>query len=109
MTETVAAGGKARTDREAAISDNSSGCAVCGADPEGVRVVANKRFPVCEEHTASDPREGDTIVYEAGMRCRGVVLDRNGDTVHVAGIAEEWITVGQVLNVIERDGEQTDE
>ncbi|QZP37772.1 hypothetical protein [Halobaculum magnesiiphilum] len=104
MSAKPVAGDQARTDGEESISDNSSGCAACGAAPDGVRVLGNKQVPVCAEHASADPREGDTIVYDVGMRTRGVVIGRNGDSVHVAGVAEEWITVGQVLDVIERDG-----
>jgi len=104
MSANPVAGTEARTDEEVAISDNSSGCAVCGADPDGLRVVGDKRLPVCSDHRAADPREGDTVVYDAGIRTHGVVTHRAGDRVHVVGIAEETITVGQVLDVIERDG-----
>jgi len=54
MTEAVIAGGKARTDGEAAISDNSSGCYVCGGDAVGVRATIGGSVPVCEEHTDAE-------------------------------------------------------
>ncbi|WP_435062436.1 hypothetical protein [Halobaculum sp. EA56] len=104
MTETVSAGTKARTDREGPISDNSSGCAVCGAPAAGVRVAGDYRLPVCEEHALSDPQVGDVVEYHAGIRTRGVVTHRAGDSVWVDGVSEEIITVGQVLAVIDHDG-----
>jgi len=109
MTEAVSAGLEARTDEEGPPFQNNSGCYVCGAPAAGVRVAGNKRVPVCEDHAATDPREGDTVVYEAGIRCRGTVIGRTGETVRVVGVAEETITVGQVLAIVDRDGGPVDD
>jgi len=105
MSTKQLAGSKARTDGDAAISDNSSGCAVCGAHPTGVRAAAGETVPVCEAHARPDPSADDTVRYVSqGMICAGRVIERSGDILAVNGIAEEQITVGQVLTIVTRSG-----